>query len=80
MPNNKFNEQKPFMLHAKYYHEKLCINSDIDYTRITNDRAKHILGLMFKLPSWLQTRTLNDLEKLGLIKRNGQREISLLPV
>lgn len=65
---------------AKYYQEKFIEFSGKSYKFITNDKAKYILGRMMRLPTFLQCSTLDDMEKLGLIKRDNKRVIEILPV
>lgn len=75
-----FDERKPLHKTAKYYQERLIKFSDVSYKYISNDRAKYILGRLMRLPTWLQTITLNDMEKVGLIRRDDKRGIEILPV
>ena len=61
----------------EYYQEKMIEFTDFDYNSISNDRARHILGKFFRLPDWLQIRTINEMVEHGLLRRNGKRQIEI---
>jgi hypothetical protein len=80
MGKKKFDERKPMMAIARFYQEKLIKFSDKNYQYITNDRAKWILGRMMRLETWLQTKTINDMVELGLLEREGQQILKIVPI
>lgn len=80
MGKKKFDETRPMHKAAKFYQEKFSKLSDIDYKTLTNARAREILGKVFHFDYHHQSIVINDMEELGLIKRNGQQIIELLPV
>lgn len=80
MGRKKFDESKPLHRIAKFYQEKLIKLSDINHRYISNTRAKEILGRFLRIDSYNQVILLNDLEKIGLISRNNQREIEIIPI
>lgn len=61
-----------------FYQEKMILFSDIDHKSITNDKAKLILGLQFRLPYWLQTSTINRMIHFKLLKRVSQTKLEIL--
>jgi hypothetical protein len=80
MRKTKFDERKPMHKIARYYQEKLINLTDLDHKNITNDRVRKIFGSLFKFDSYHQRILINDLIRLGLIKRNGQQTIEILPI
>lgn len=59
----------------EYYQEMMIKHSDIDHTKISNEKSKFILGSVMRLPKHLQTRVIYGMEKLGYIERENQKII-----
>ena len=54
------------------YQEKMINFSDIDHKEITNNRAKEILGLSFRIPRFCQAFVINEMIEMNLLKRKTQ--------
>jgi hypothetical protein len=68
MRKERFDESKAMHKNARDLQETLINKSDMNHKTISNERAKYVMGSIKRVPEHLQTSTLNDLEKLGLIK------------
>ena len=60
-----------------YVVEKMIENSDLRESKITNDRAKHVLAYCFKIPRWLQSAVINEMVRLNYLERENQTTIAV---
>ena len=61
----------------EYVAEKMAEFADVDRNVISNDKAKHILGSMFRIPQWLQVPVINQMCRCKLLCRENQKLIKI---
>lgn len=68
---------KKKVIYYEYVAEKMAEFADVDDKLITNDKAKHVLGSMFRIPAWLQVPVINQMCEFKLLIRENQKIIRI---